>query len=59
MTATTDKKHIGRKIVRIRELRGMKQETLAGILGVTQQTVSKLELSEEVEEERLQKVADA
>lgn len=60
MTAETDKRHhIGRKIVRIRELRGMKQDTLAGLLGVSQQSVSRLEQSEEVDEERLKAVADA
>jgi transcriptional regulator with XRE-family HTH domain len=51
--------HIGRKIERIRELRGMKQETLADLLGVSQQAVSRMESSQDVEEERLQKVATA
>ncbi|XZF13776.1 helix-turn-helix domain-containing protein [Chitinophagaceae bacterium MMS25-I14] len=51
--------HIGRKIMRLREIRGMKQETLASLLGVTQQSVSKLENSETVDEERLAKVAEA
>ena len=59
MTAETAPRHIGRKIVRIRELRGMKQETLAGLLGVSQQTVSKPEQSEEVDEARLKAVAEA
>lgn len=49
--------HIGRKISRIRELRGIKQETLAAELGVSQQTVSRMEQSEEVEDEILEKVA--
>lgn len=49
--------HIGRKITRIRELRGMKQETLASELGVSQQTVSRMELSESVEEDLLEKVS--
>ena len=49
--------HIGRKISRIRELRGMKQETLASELGVSQQTVSRIEASEVVEDEMLEKVA--
>jgi len=51
--------HIGRKIVRIRELKGMKQETLAAKLGVSQQTISRIEQSEEVDTERLQQIADA
>jgi len=49
--------HIGRKISKIRELRGMKQETLAAELGVSQQTVSKIEQSEEVENEALSQIA--
>jgi transcriptional regulator with XRE-family HTH domain len=57
-TPTTSKPvHIGRKISRIRELRGIKQETLASELGVSQQTVSRMEQSETVEEELLAKVA--
>ncbi len=51
--------HIGRKISRIRELRGMKQETLAQELGISQQAVSKLEQSEQVEDEKLEVVAKA
>lgn len=49
--------HIGRKISRIRELRGIKQEALAHELGVSQQTVSRIEASETVEEEILTKIA--
>ena len=49
--------HIGRKISRIRELRGIKQETLASEMGVSQQTVSRLEQSETIEDEVLLKVA--
>lgn len=49
--------HIGRKISRIRELRGMKQEALAAELGISQQAISKIEQSAEVEEEALAKIA--
>jgi transcriptional regulator with XRE-family HTH domain len=49
--------HIGRKISRIRELRGIKQETLASEMGVSQQTVSRMEQSEIVEEDLLNQVA--
>ena len=49
--------HIGRKISRIRELRNIKQETLASELGVSQQTVSRMEQSETVEDDLLLKVA--
>jgi transcriptional regulator with XRE-family HTH domain len=51
------KMHIGRKICRIREIRGIKQETLAHELGITQQQVSRLEQSESIEEEVLEKIA--
>lgn len=54
---TTKPNHIGRKIARIRELRGMKQETLAEELGISQQSVSTLEKSETVEDEKLERVA--
>jgi len=49
--------HIGRKISRIRELRGMKQEALAAELGISQQAVSKIEQSAEVEEDALERIA--
>jgi transcriptional regulator with XRE-family HTH domain len=51
--------HIGRKISKIRELRGMKQEALAVELGISQQAISKIEQSAEVEEEALEKIAKA
>ena len=54
MTTTTKPNHIGRKIARIRELRGMKQETLAEELGISQQSVSSLEKSETLEDEKLE-----
>lgn len=58
---TTHKKinHIGRKIARIRELRGMKQETLAEELGISQQSVSALEKSETLEDKKLEEIAKA
>ncbi|MDR6942958.1 helix-turn-helix domain-containing protein [Mucilaginibacter pocheonensis] len=49
--------HIGRKISRIRELRGMKQESLAAELGISQQAVSKIEQSADVEDAALEKIA--
>lgn len=51
--------NIGQKVERIRILRGMKQETLASILGVTQQAISKLEKSDLIEDDRLEKIAEA
>lgn len=51
--------HIGRKISHIRELRGMKQEALASQLGISQQAISKIEQSAEVEDLSLEKIAAA
>ncbi len=57
MSSTSTPSHIGRKIGRIRELRGIKQETLAQELGVSQQTVSNIERSETIEKGLLVQVA--
>jgi transcriptional regulator with XRE-family HTH domain len=57
METTTKPAHIGRKISRIRELRGIKQEHLAEELGVSQQSISRMESSEVVEDELLERVA--
>jgi transcriptional regulator with XRE-family HTH domain len=57
MNTTTKPKHIGRNISRIRELRGMKQEALAIAMGVSQQSVSNIEGSETVDEEKLKAIA--
>ena len=59
MSTLTKPNHIGRKISRIRELRDMKQEALAQALGISQQTISAIENSESIEEERLIEVAKA
>lgn len=59
MSTTSKPRHIGRNICRIRELRDMKQEALAFAMGVSQQTISNLENSETVDEEKLQEVAKA
>lgn len=56
METTVKPQHIGRKISRLRELRGIKQEALAFELGVSQQTVSRMESSEHVDDETLEKV---
>ncbi|MDL2141023.1 helix-turn-helix transcriptional regulator [Flavobacterium tructae] len=58
MSTATKPKHIGRNISRIRELRGMKQEALAIAIGVSQQSVSNIEGSETVDEEKLAKIAE-
>jgi transcriptional regulator with XRE-family HTH domain len=49
--------YIGRKIARIREIKGIKQEALALELGVSQQTISNIEKSEKLEEDVLEKIA--
>ena len=49
--------HMGRKVRGVRELRGKKQETMADELGISQQAVSKLEQSEHIEDETLEKIA--
>tara|TARA_R110002096_G_scaffold8407_2_gene35038 strand:- start:273 stop:689 length:417 start_codon:yes stop_codon:yes gene_type:complete len=59
METATKPNHIGRKISRIRELRGMKQEALADALGISQQAVSKIEQSSEVDDDKLQDIAKA
>jgi len=58
MTGTA-KKHIGRNIARIREMRGMKQESLAELLGVSQQKISLYENAEELEDVKLEPIAKA
>jgi transcriptional regulator with XRE-family HTH domain len=58
MNTATKPKHIGRNISRIRELRGMKQEALANAIGVSQQSVSNIEGSETVDEEKLKAIAE-
>lgn len=59
MDTTTKPKHIGRNISRIRELREMKQEALAIAIGVSQQTISNIENSETIEDDKLQQIAEA
>ena len=56
---TPTKNHIGRKISRIRELRDMKQDALAQAMGTSQQSISILENSETIDEEKLVEVAKA
>lgn len=58
MNTTTKPKHIGRNISRIREMRQMKQEALAIAIGVSQQTISNIEKSESVDEDKLIAIAE-
>lgn len=55
----TNISHIGRKIERIRRLRGMAQTDLGELLGITKQAVSKMEQTEKLEDERVKRVAEA
>jgi transcriptional regulator with XRE-family HTH domain len=57
MSTATKPNHIGYKIGRIRELRGLKQEYIAHELNVSQQTVSKIEQSETIDEEMLNQIS--
>lgn len=56
MSTAVKPNHIGHKISRIRELRGMKQEALVSALGVSQQTVSATENKETIEKDLLEQV---
>ena len=53
------KKHIGRKILQMRELLGVTQESVAEKLGISQQAVSKIEQSETIDITMLDRVAKA
>jgi transcriptional regulator with XRE-family HTH domain len=55
----TNALHIGRKIERIRRLRGMTQTDLGDLLGVTKQAISKMEQTEKIEDDKLKQVAGA
>ncbi|TDX11709.1 helix-turn-helix domain-containing protein [Flavobacterium sp. S87F.05.LMB.W.Kidney.N] len=59
MSTAIKPKHIGRNISRIRELKDMKQEALAQALGTNQQTISAIENSETVDEQKLIEIAKA
>ena len=53
------KVHHGRNVKRLREILGVKQEVLADKLELSQQTVSKLENKELIDDETLGKIASA
>ena len=59
METNNKPKHLGRNISRIRELRQMKQEALAMAIGVSQQTISTIENSETVDDDKLKLIAEA
>jgi len=51
--------HLGRNIERIRRMKGIKQEVLAKHIGISRQALSRLEQSEEIEDNKLEQVAIA
>lgn len=55
----TNMLHIGRKIERIRRLRGLSQTELGEALGVTKQAISKMEQTEQLDDEKVRQVAEA
>ncbi|WP_306353655.1 helix-turn-helix domain-containing protein [Flavobacterium sp. '19STA2R22 D10 B1'] len=62
MTAETmpfKKNHHGRNVRRLREMLGVKQETIAIALDMTQQNLSALEQKEEIEDKVLDRIAQA
>ena len=52
-----DRVHEGRNVKRIREILGIKQDTLASELGLSQQAVSQMEQREMIDPDLLDKVA--
>jgi transcriptional regulator with XRE-family HTH domain len=56
---TTRTPHEGRNVKRIREILGIKQDTLAMDLGISQQAISQLEQKESLDKDMLEKVAAA
>ena len=55
----TPSKHLGRKIMQMRELLGIRQEAVAEKLGVSQQAVSKIEQNQNVDNAMMERVAKA
>lgn len=51
--------HTGQNISRIRELLGIKQESLAQELNVSQQTISKIEQTEQLNQSTVERIAKA
>ncbi|WP_298648249.1 helix-turn-helix domain-containing protein [uncultured Proteiniphilum sp.] len=58
-TYRVNRKHLGYNVKRLREILGVKQEDLAERLHLTQQSVSKLENRDDLDNETLEKIANA
>lgn len=52
----TNNRHVGRNLQRVRIYFGIKQETLASDLGISQQAVSKIEQQEVIDNDLLKKI---
>jgi len=52
-------RHEGHNVKRLREILGIKQETLAGMLGINQQKMSFLEQKERIDAEQMKEIAKA
>lgn len=59
MKTTLDMPHHGNSVKRIREMLGIKQDTLATTLGLSQQAVSQMEQKERLDAPVLEKVSKA
>lgn len=55
----TNMLHMGRKIERVRRLRGMTQTELGEALNISKQAISKMEQTEHIDDERLDGIAAA
>jgi transcriptional regulator with XRE-family HTH domain len=58
-TYRANRTHLGYNVKRLREILGVKQEDLAERLQLSQQSISKIENKEELDNETLAKVANA
>ncbi len=58
-TDYADSVHQGRKVERVRRLRGMTQTELGELLGITKQAISKMEQTEKLNDDRLKEIASA
>jgi transcriptional regulator with XRE-family HTH domain len=59
ITNMAEKVHHGRAVKRIREILNIKQDVIAEVLGISQQSVSVLETKEVIEPETLETIATA
>ncbi|HBG42530.1 helix-turn-helix domain-containing protein [Limibacterium fermenti] len=59
VTYEVNRAHLGYNVKRLREILGVKQEDLAERMQLSQQSISKLENKEELDNDTLEKVADA